>query len=72
MQTRILLGKVTINSINNNAGVFYGDNVPLGWRTRSKGNAGIGRINGDGNIVASRLNYLDDPDIFDLLIRVHR
>lgn len=69
MQTRIFLGKVTMNSVNNNAGVFYGDNAPRGWRTHSKSNAGIGRINGDGNLITSRLNYLDDPDFFDLLVR---
>ncbi|OIQ53813.1 hypothetical protein [Neomoorella thermoacetica] len=57
-------------SVNNNAGAFYGENTLRGWQTRSKGNTGVGRVNGDGNVIASRLNYLYDPDHFDLLIRV--
>ncbi|MDN5344955.1 MAG: hypothetical protein PWQ18_1068 [Clostridia bacterium] len=70
MKTEIYLGKVHLANVQNNAGIFYGENTLRGWQTRSKGNAGLGRVNGDGNLIASRLNYLHDPDFFDLLVRM--
>ncbi|MGI9862053.1 hypothetical protein SDD30_11810 [Moorella naiadis] len=72
MKTEIHLGKSLVITVHSNAGLFYGENTLQGWQGRIKGNAGIGRVSGDGNLIASRLNYLDDPDFFDLLIRVHR
>ncbi|MCG8402673.1 MAG: hypothetical protein MJA84_13955 [Firmicutes bacterium] len=66
MKTEIYLGKVTINAVQQNGAVFYGENSAGGWKTRSKSNAALGRINGDGNFVASRLNLVTDPDIFDM------
>jgi len=66
MKTEIYLGKVNVASVRNNAGVFYGENVLRGWQTRVKGNAGIGRVSGDGNLIASRLNFLQDADFIDM------
>ncbi|MGQ9498344.1 MAG: hypothetical protein ACUVRC_04225 [Desulfotomaculales bacterium] len=65
MKTVICLGKVSIAGVRNNAGVFYGENALRGWRTRVKSNAGAGRVTGDGNLVVSRLNLLNDPDVVD-------
>lgn len=66
MKTEILLGNVTINSIQQNAGVFYGENSAGGWKTRFKFNAALGRVNGDRNVIASRLNLVNDPDVIDM------
>jgi hypothetical protein len=69
MKTEIYLGKVHMASVKVNAGVFYGENTVQGWQIRAKSNAGLGRLNGDGNIVASHLNFVDDPDLFDMTVR---
>lgn len=69
MKTEIHLGKMQITSIQSNAGVFYGDNVIKGWRAQSKTNSALGRVNGDGNMIASRLNFLNDPDIADTVLK---
>ncbi len=69
MKTEIVLGKINISSVQNNAGLFYGDNTLKGWQTRSKSNATLGRVSGDGNLIASRLNFLHDPDLIDMLVK---
>lgn len=69
MDTKIYLGKVDIGAIQNNAGVFYGETILRGWQTRSKSNSSIGRVNGDANIISSRLNLLHDPDFIDMMVR---
>ncbi|MEW5762864.1 MAG: hypothetical protein AB1776_06665 [Bacillota bacterium] len=66
MRTEIHLGKIIIISVQNNAGVFHGENLMRGWCTRAKSNSGFGRVSGDGNLVTSRLNLLNDPDLIDL------
>lgn len=68
MNTQIFLGKVYVASINTNSGVFYGENKMVDWKSRSKNNASVGRVNGDGNYVGSRLNLIHDPDIFDMIV----
>lgn len=70
MKTVIYLGKVLVSSVHSNASLLYGENQTRGWQTRSKGNSAIGRVNGDRNIIASRLNLLNDPDILDTFIKV--
>ncbi|WP_211662112.1 hypothetical protein [Neomoorella glycerini] len=40
-----------------------------GWQARSKSNTTLGRVNGDGNLIASRLNFLHDPDLIDMLVK---
>lgn len=72
MKTEIYLGKVNLSSVNNNAGLLYGENTLHGWQTRAKGNAAISRVSGDGNLIASRLNFLNDPDIIDTLIKMRK
>ena len=69
MKTKIYLGKVYTSMVQENAGVFYGDNNMEGWKSSSKTNYAIGRINGDGNFISSRLNLIHDPDIFDMLTK---
>lgn len=67
MKTEIFLGKINFSLVQNNSGVFYGDNTLKGWRSRSKRNAALGWVNGDSNFIASRLNYLNDPDFIETL-----
>ncbi len=69
MKIDIILGKTFINSVQSNGGVFYGENDLKGWKTHSKSNSATGRVNGDGNIIASRLNVLNDPDFMDTMIK---
>lgn len=69
MNTKIYLGKVNFTSVQNNAGVFYGDNTLKSWQTRLKNNAALGRVNGDCNLIASRLNFINDSDIFDMVVK---
>lgn len=68
MKTEIIIGQVQINEIRNNANSLYGDNTLRGWRSHAKINYSLGRINGDANLVASRLNYLSDPDCIDMQV----
>jgi hypothetical protein len=67
-KTAIFIGQVQINDIRNNANLLNGDNIQRGWRTHSKINYSLGRVNGDANLVASRLNYLSDPDGIDMSV----
>lgn len=70
VKTKIYLGKVNVASVRNNAGVFYGENTLRGGQTRAKSNAGVGRVSGDGNLIVSRLNLLNDPDVADMPAKV--
>ncbi|MCL6635129.1 MAG: hypothetical protein K6T29_05095 [Peptococcaceae bacterium] len=69
MKAEIFLGKLILNSVQNNAGTFWGDNTVKGWQTRAKTNSAIGRVNGDGNMILSRLNFLHDPDFIDMVVK---
>ncbi|MGD0153095.1 MAG: hypothetical protein ABSC17_04925 [Thermacetogeniaceae bacterium] len=66
MKTEIIIGRIQVNEIRNNASAVYGDNSLNGWRSHSKVNYSLGRVNGDANLIASRLNYLSDPDGIDV------
>lgn len=68
MKTVIYLKEVKMSSVQSNAGVFYGENRLSGWHSRSKGNNAVGRVNGDGNRIASRLNAVNDQDIIDMSV----
>jgi hypothetical protein len=65
---KLYLGRFELGSVQNNAGVFYGRNSLQGWQTRNKGNAALGRVSGDCNYMATRLNILNDQDIFDMFV----
>ncbi len=67
-KTEIIIGQVQINDIRNNANLMHGDNSLRGWRTHAKTNYSLGRVNGDANLVACRLNYLSDPDCIDMQV----
>ncbi|MDF9407988.1 hypothetical protein L7E55_06380 [Pelotomaculum isophthalicicum JI] len=69
MKTEIYLGKINLAMAQGNAGIFYGDNTLKGWRASSKRNLSLGRVNGDGNFIASRLNFLNDSDIIDMFVK---
>ena len=66
---KIFLGKIKIDQLRGNVGVFWGENTMWDWHTHSKANSGLGRISGDGNYIGSKLNYVDDQDIIDLFLR---
>lgn len=68
MKTVIYLKEVKMSSVQSNAGVFYGENSLSSWHSRSKGNNAVGRVNGDGNRIVSRLNAVHDQDIIDMAV----
>ncbi|MGD0622767.1 MAG: hypothetical protein ABSA82_09955 [Thermacetogeniaceae bacterium] len=70
-KTAIVIGQVQINDIRNNASLLSGDNTQRGWRSHSKINYSLGRVNGDANLINSRLNYLSDPDCIDVQITTY-
>ncbi len=65
----ISLGSVSIATVANNAAVFFGENSFHGWKTRSKKNAALKRISGDWNSIASIVNYLNDSDVLDVVVK---
>ena len=67
-KTEIIIGQIQINDIRNNANLIHGDNSLRGWRSHSKINYSLGRVNGDADLVACRLNYLSDPDCIDMQV----
>ncbi len=67
-KTEIIIGQIQINDLRANANLLQGDNILRGWRTHSKTNYSLGRVNGDANLVACRLNYLSDPDCIDMQV----
>jgi len=72
MKTEICLGKVSITNVQSNAGVYYGENMIKGWRAHSKSNSSLGRVNGDGNTIASRLNFVGDSDLMDMVVKTFK
>ncbi|MBZ4653191.1 MAG: hypothetical protein JG781_529 [Peptococcaceae bacterium] len=64
MDTQIYVGNVLFSTVNTNSGVL---NKHKDWKASSKGNSAIGRVNGDGNIITSNLNYVEDRDFFDTM-----
>lgn len=68
-KTEIIIGQIQINDLRASANLMQGDNAAPGWRTHSKTNYSLGRVNGDANLVACRLNYLSDPDCIDMQVK---
>lgn len=66
---RIFLGRIKIDQLTGNAGIFWGENTMRDWHTNAKANATLGRISGDGNYIASKVNYLNDQDLIDYSLR---
>ena len=58
-KTEIIIGQVQINEIREKRNLMHGDNAAPGWRSHSKINYSLGRVNGDANLVACRLNYIE-------------
>lgn len=71
-RTEIIIGQIQINDIRNNANLLSGENSQRGWRSHSKINYSLGRVNGDANLIDSRLNYLSDPDWIDMQVTAPR
>jgi len=65
----LILGKIKVDLLTGNSGVFWGENTLRGWHTYAKANAVMGRISGDRNFISSKINYLDDQDVIDYFIR---
>lgn len=69
MKIDINLGSVSISNVQNNSSVLYGETTQNGWNTKTKVNATIARISGDSNLIANRLNLLNDPDLIDITVK---
>jgi hypothetical protein len=68
-KTAIVIGQIQIADIRSNANLWNGENSARGWRSHSKANYSLGRVNGDANLISSRLNYLSDPDYIDMHVK---
>jgi hypothetical protein len=68
-KTEIIIGQIQINDLRANSNLLQGDNIVRGWRSHSKTNYCLGRVNGDANLVSCRLNYLSDPDCIDMQVQ---
>ncbi len=72
MKTEIYLGNVQVSSVQNNAVLNYGESSFIKWITRSKVNSALSRVSGDGNVFESKLNLVNDPDVFDVIVRTSK
>jgi len=54
--------------VRNNANVLYGETTLQGWQIKTKTNSVLGRISGDRNLIANRLNLLNGPDLVDMAL----
>lgn len=64
---QINIGSIRIGSIDSSSALNIGKNTLQGFRSLTKNNQGLGEIYGDKNRFPSNVNYLDDPDTYDLL-----
>ncbi|MTH54641.1 hypothetical protein GKZ89_14650 [Bacillus mangrovi] len=46
---------IYVNVIQNSSGVFYGENLQLKWKNRTKLQEGFGKISGNGNLISNNL-----------------
>jgi|LSQX01.1.fsa_nt_gb hypothetical protein len=65
MAVFITFGAILVNSMENDAGVFFGENVQTGWDSHAKNNMGLGQVFGNGDLIISPLNIFSDCDIID-------
>ncbi|KKM11559.1 hypothetical protein SY88_07600 [Clostridiales bacterium PH28_bin88] len=65
MAVFIKFGAISVDSMENNSGVFFGENVQLGWDSHAKNNQAVGPIAGKVIFITNPINILKDPDIID-------
>ncbi|MFC4321277.1 hypothetical protein [Litchfieldia salsa] len=58
MKPSIELKKLSVHSISNSSGIFYGDNKLHHFKGSSSKNEGLGEISGDKNTVSHTHNKL--------------
>lgn len=58
-----------IGEISQSSGVFSGDNLQVGWETKSKDNQGGGSYTGDRNLILDNRHQVEDHDWVDFIIR---
>ncbi len=64
MAVFINFGVMVVNTIETNAGLFFGENVQQGWDAPSKTNQALA-IYGAGCISVGNVNIVSDPDVVD-------
>jgi hypothetical protein len=65
---RIFIGDLCVNTVNDNSGLFYGQNIQCNWQSSEKVNGGFGEVSGEGNTVQGDLLIIGDQDIVDTFI----
>ncbi|HBE80011.1 MAG TPA: hypothetical protein DDW65_19860 [Firmicutes bacterium] len=64
MAVFINFGVMVINSLANDAGIFFGENVQQGWSSPAKTNQALS-IFGLGCVSLNNININSDPDVVD-------
>ncbi|MGE5606754.1 MAG: hypothetical protein ACM3YE_13825 [Bacteroidota bacterium] len=64
MAVFVNFGVIVVNSLANDAGIFFGENVQQGWNSPAKTNQGL-NIFGNGNLTVNNININSDPDLID-------
>lgn len=68
MPAFISFGAIYVNTQENSAGIFFGETVANGWDAHSKNNQALGQIFGNGVVVLTPINLLNDPDVLDAIM----
>ena len=58
-----------IADVDTGSAVAIGNNYFFDWRTYAKVNSGFGRLNGDRAAIADLVTMVEDPDLFDMIIK---
>ena len=64
MAVFINFGVIVVNSLANNAGIFFGENVQQGWISPTKTNQALS-IFGANSLIINNININSDPDFVD-------
>jgi hypothetical protein len=68
MAETVVFHSIAVNALEDNSGIFVGDNVADGWASHSKTQGGINSIIGFYNRVSRNLNIVQDQDLLDTQI----
>lgn len=66
---QINLEKLHVQLVNNASGLNWGKNLQISTKTVTKTNQGCGAVGGDGNLIPTNLNSVNDGDILDSLVQ---
>lgn len=66
MAVFVNFGALVVNAMENNAGVFFGENSQSFWDSHSKNNQPMGQIFGELNCITVPLNINNDQDLTDI------